>query len=250
MKKVLLSLFFLSVSSYLFGEAPVWYAPGDKLTVLAPSGLNLREKADINGKLVIKVPYGGKLTVLKDAAKPVVFSFDNIDGHWVYADYAGKKGYIFDGYLSTLPAPEVSEDSQYPLLDYLYSVSESSGDPEQDGEGGEGSMTSIEKYSFDNKCTAEISVTDYWTDDPDYIREVYTFPMMTRVEDAFILLKAFGYFSGDPKFVFPTQSISPKENKLKFEIQKSANVLTMYNDDIFIQITADKNGVTLDIRNQ
>jgi len=250
LRYILILLSFLSICVPTYADSEFWYTPGDNLYVLAISGLNLREKADINGKLAVKVPYGSELTVLKDTAKPVVFSFDNIDGHWVYADYKGKKGYIFDGYLSTLPAPELSEDSQYPLLDYMHNLSESCGPPEQSEEGGEGLMTSIEKYYFDNKCTAEISVTYYWTDDPDFTQEVYTFPMVTRVEEGFILLKAFGYFSGDPMFVFPAGSMSAKDNQLKLEIQKSAPDLMMHNENIFIQITADKNGVKIDLRYQ
>jgi uncharacterized protein YgiM (DUF1202 family) len=250
MKSLSIYLLLIAIPALLHTETLLWYNPGESLTVFIEAGLNLRDKPDINSKVIVRVPYGQKVTVLENTKKPVPFKFDNIDGHWVYAEYEGKKGYIFDGYLSTLPAPELSEDSQYPLLDYMHNLSESCGTPEQSEEGGEGQMTTIEKYYFDNKCTAEISVTYYWTDDPDFTQEVYTFPMVTRVEEGFILLKAFGYFSDDPKFVFPADSMKAKDNQLKFEIQKSANDLMMHNENIFIQITADKNGVKIDLRYQ
>jgi len=188
--------------------------------------------------------------VLKDTAKPVVFKFDNIDGHWVYADYHGKKGYIFDGYLTGLKPPKLTEEKPEFFVHYLTTLFDDPADPEISEEGGEGQMTSISTYKFDNGITAEISITDYWTEDPDYIREVYFFPKMQRAEEVFLLLKALGYFSKDPKFIFPEKSMTPEQNKLGLTITKYSGELIMSTDGLYIYISINETGVTLDIRNQ
>ncbi len=76
-----------------------------KLNVVAKTGLFLRDKADKNGKILTQVPYGSSVDVIKKDRK---FTFDNINGNWVFVEYNKLKGYIFSGYLSDLPAPIIN----------------------------------------------------------------------------------------------------------------------------------------------
>lgn len=87
----------LVLSSYA-----VNYKKGDKLNVLA-SSLNMRNKPSIKAKKTGRVPYGAKITALETSTKS--FTSEGIKGHWVKVKYGKRIGYIFDGYLTKLPAP-------------------------------------------------------------------------------------------------------------------------------------------------
>lgn len=80
--------------------------PGDTLNVLAQSGLRLRQTPE-NGAIIITIPYGEKIIVDTNPqnlleAKSVI---DGIKGRWTRVWYMGKVGYVFDGFLSSLPPP-------------------------------------------------------------------------------------------------------------------------------------------------
>jgi len=79
------------------------YKPGTKLYVYAPTGLNLRDKADLSGKILTRALFNSKLTVLQ-AMSTAVFDVDGIPGTWVKVkhDSLGLEGYLFDGYLSRI----------------------------------------------------------------------------------------------------------------------------------------------------
>jgi Bacterial SH3 domain len=81
------------------------FKAGDKVNVVTGSGLNIRSAPDTKAQVVILAPYGSALSVEADSRNPVAFSFDGINGFWLYVNYNGKKGYAFDGFLSRLPAP-------------------------------------------------------------------------------------------------------------------------------------------------
>ena len=95
------------------------YHKGDELFVHAPSGLKLRAIPD--GDAVITVPYGSKLKVLQDKILKPSKIVDGLHGCWAKVDFDGKTGFIFDGYLSFLPAPK---DYHASLLDYCQSMFE------------------------------------------------------------------------------------------------------------------------------
>ncbi len=80
----------------------VVYKKGNRLNVLATS-LNMWSKPSIKSKKIGRVPYGARVTVLKKTKK--TYKSEGIKGHWVKVKYGKRKGYIFDGYLTKLPAP-------------------------------------------------------------------------------------------------------------------------------------------------
>ncbi len=103
-KGLLLSLF---IGSFLLILAlsdvhPVVYKKGNRLNVLA-SSLNILSKPSISGKKIGNIPYGARITVLKKTQK--AYTSEGIKGHWVKVKYGKRTGYIFDGYLTKLPAP-------------------------------------------------------------------------------------------------------------------------------------------------
>jgi hypothetical protein len=82
------------------------YPAGQTLNVLATSGMNLRDAP--KGTVLQKIPYGARVKTLqaKSSANPEIV--EGIQGNWVKVDYNGTIGFLFDGFLSTLPAPELN----------------------------------------------------------------------------------------------------------------------------------------------
>lgn len=82
------------------------YGLGQPLNVLAPSGMNLRDAP--RGNVLQLIPYGAQIKTLQ--AKSYMHSerVEGIKGNWVKVNYQGKTGFLFDGFLSSLPAPELN----------------------------------------------------------------------------------------------------------------------------------------------
>lgn len=110
---------FLSISILFFAtifnvQAIVNYKAGDKLTVLAKSGLSLRASAGANGKKKTNLPFGSVVTVMAEGLRTVPnsvveFKGYSIKGYWVKIKAGSEEGWVFDGYLSRL---KVDADSQ------------------------------------------------------------------------------------------------------------------------------------------
>lgn len=98
------------------------YCVGDTLNCFAVSGLKLREAP--RGKPIATVLLGEKVVV--DALPPseAIDTFESIEGFWLKVRCKGQIGYVFDGYLSTLPAPSPQDST---LLEYLERVAEKVG---------------------------------------------------------------------------------------------------------------------------
>ena len=102
MKKMALLVLMLGVSCSV--SAAAHYVKGDTLNVLALSGLRLRDQP--GGKTVLAtIPYASMLVVQEDQPADRNETVDQLPGHWVQVLWQGKTGYVFDGYLSMLPAP-------------------------------------------------------------------------------------------------------------------------------------------------
>jgi Bacterial SH3 domain len=119
--------FFLAFNSFAIGN----YKTGDKLTVLAKSGLSLRSSAEATGKKKSSLPFGTVVTVLAEGLKINAHQVEEakgytIKGYWVKVKAGKEEGWLFDGYLSSLKvlpsnadAKGVSADRD--MFDALYS---------------------------------------------------------------------------------------------------------------------------------
>ncbi len=89
--------------------------------VLAPSGLKLRNKLNKYSKTIAVVPYGAEVTILQVSSDS--YGIDWVNGNWTLVQFDTLQGYIFDGYLSTFPAPELTDSIScyYHLPDMLLS---------------------------------------------------------------------------------------------------------------------------------
>lgn len=108
------------------------YATGDTLYVWAMPELNLRSAPSPVAPLVGKLSYGARVTVTSPPDSLFIYAFSvemfkldtsaqagwrgfwgggqpaynsiDMNGHWVKVNWKGLNGYVFDGYLSRLPA--------------------------------------------------------------------------------------------------------------------------------------------------
>jgi hypothetical protein len=94
----LLALFFLPGLASCTNQAA---APS--LSVIAASGLNLRAAADAKAAVVVLLPYGTALELVKRTGKQAVV--DNFTGEWIEVKAAGKQGFLFDAWVIPFPAP-------------------------------------------------------------------------------------------------------------------------------------------------
>jgi hypothetical protein len=101
------------------------YTTGQQLNVLAISGMNLRDAP--KGNVLKKIPYGASIKTLQAKSTTNPETIEGIQGNWVKVEYNGAMGFLFDGFLSTLPPPESNGADLHlyakkwmsPLSDYL-----------------------------------------------------------------------------------------------------------------------------------
>lgn len=80
------------------------------LYVIAPSGLILRETADLDGKRIDKMAYGTKVDILSDQNINNL-EVANIPGTMLKVKYRGTIGFAYSGYLTQFSAPQNGENA-------------------------------------------------------------------------------------------------------------------------------------------
>lgn len=106
-KKSIFLLFFLLSLIFQASFAVGKYKKGDILTVFYTGGLNLRAQADINSDVISRLEFSSSVKVVDDHIGQVAFEDDFLNnymlkGFWVMVEVGDKRGYVFDGYLSTV----------------------------------------------------------------------------------------------------------------------------------------------------
>ena len=76
--------------------------------VAAKSGLSIREKPDAAAKVLDKIPYGTKITLLRGDEELKSITTEGILGYWQKVKYNNKTGYILDSYLFPWPPPKLA----------------------------------------------------------------------------------------------------------------------------------------------
>lgn len=80
------------------------YSPGATYYVLA-SKLNMRAEPALGAGLVASIPYGAQVAIAQEQGPGTPLESERMTGQWVAVDYSGLRGFVFDAYLSPLPAP-------------------------------------------------------------------------------------------------------------------------------------------------
>ncbi len=81
-------------------------AQNEERYVLASRGLRLRETPYLKGAVITTIPYGERI-VFTDDKTLCPDTIDALHGYWRKTNYHGKEGYLFDGYTSVFPAPNI-----------------------------------------------------------------------------------------------------------------------------------------------
>lgn len=121
MSAFLIAILVILFSTTSYSNSPQ-FVEGELLSVMTPSGLTLRVAPDKNSEELIVIPFTDQVLVLKQTATTKVEKIDWVEGQWLFVDYEGIEGYIFDGYLSNLAIPkydfekcELDMELVYPL---------------------------------------------------------------------------------------------------------------------------------------
>jgi len=107
-------LFFLAIIIVSLDIAA--QSPAGIYYVAAKTGLSIREKKDAAAKVLDKIPYGTKITIIEEDGAWKEIVTEGMVGYWRKVKYNNKTGYIIDSYLFPWPPPKlttVKEMKQY-----------------------------------------------------------------------------------------------------------------------------------------
>ncbi|OSZ81400.1 hypothetical protein CAP36_09245 [Chitinophagaceae bacterium IBVUCB2] len=76
--------------------------------VAAKSGLSIRETADANAKVLDKIPYGTKISLIDEDGGWKEIITEGLTGYWRKVKFNNKTGYIVDSYLFPWPPPKLA----------------------------------------------------------------------------------------------------------------------------------------------
>ena len=107
-----LKLFLLLISVNLTAQESR-FKEGETINVWAASGLNMRDKPDAKAAKVATIPYGAKVSVQPNIGIKIPFEIEEfkgftVKGYWLLVKYGNTEGFVFDGFLSRLPAPNLT----------------------------------------------------------------------------------------------------------------------------------------------
>jgi len=115
----------LAAFAFLFSNAIFAndFVEGQKLSIVAPSGLSLRDAPNQMGRIIDVIEFGEQVTVINSSE--LVCKSDKIEwveGNWILVNYQGQEGYMFDGYLTDLPLPKYEFEIAYNDMDVIHSL--------------------------------------------------------------------------------------------------------------------------------
>jgi len=106
-------IFILFFSSTFWGqktESPYF--------IYAMSGLKMRTSPAKDSSLITKIPFGTEVKIIDENLESPEIIIDGLKGRYILTEYADTTGYIFSGYISRIPVPNLT-DSWFELKDYL-----------------------------------------------------------------------------------------------------------------------------------
>lgn len=86
---------------------------GNTLYVHALNGLKLRQEPSLKAPVITVLDYGEPITLLGSTPADAPFNIGYTVGKWVHVDVNGIDGYVFDGFASSLPIPDVMPHTEY-----------------------------------------------------------------------------------------------------------------------------------------
>ena len=182
--------------------------------VAAKSGLSLREKKDPNSNLLIKIPYGTKISV-SYTDETVNNLSEGMEGQWAKTSFNGKSGYVVNSYLLPWPPPKANVKT---LKQYLPQVSTVAGAPvlvkSSSIESLESGGSNTKKQLFKNG--AEYHEESFYESNND----AYFLPGFT-LQQGFILVRLIPEFKDvfTENAVFPNGDVTTKRGQSDYSIK-------------------------------
>lgn len=87
------------------------------LYVAAKTGLSMREKPQADARVLEKIPFGTKITVIQTEEETNSIITEGMTGYWQKVKFNNKTGYIIDSYLFPWPPPKAGTVKE--LKNYL-----------------------------------------------------------------------------------------------------------------------------------
>lgn len=229
LKKVLILFFLLStLTSQL--KAVGNYTKNAQLNVLVGK-LKLRA-APVQGEILDTLRLGDQVRVLEGKEWLNDTIIDGINGRWVQVSCHGKTGYVYDGFLSYLPAPKADQYVEAyvtSLFKKIYADSTDNGKCNENSDFTESCMHSKQFFGKYN------SITAYYADSYYYEGGSYTLTFTeVSIEEVYLLSKILE--SGTYKVIKDYMVQYPKEFK------ESLGELTMADMENLDHFAPNKNG--------
>ncbi len=241
MKKIIL----IAAMIVLYAQVGMTTNPS-MLEVTAASGLKMRVMPNLESEVLAIIPYSAKVQVVKNELsieKSMVI--DYVSGKWVEVEYDGMQGYVFDGFLSHLPMPEMEWEKTQFDLDLIHPLETW---VDYHGLGYEAtdtiassSMTKI-KYSYGNNSIMERMNTPQY-----YKTRVYV--EGARIMDVYHLLNNMLKDKNERKaFSDNTLFIEGKDGQLsRIKVELENPVLIKKSEEgVWVEIKSYSQGCTLD----
>ena len=96
-----------------------YFEVGDTLTVVAASGLNLRDTSSAESNKVGVIPFGGKIIALGNY-DGIEEEFGNRKGNWLKVKYENLVGYVFSGFVTNLKVPAFALEEDPNINDLVW----------------------------------------------------------------------------------------------------------------------------------
>jgi hypothetical protein len=242
MKKYIFTFFVLLQTISLVAQTSR-FKESETLNVWAISGLNMRDKSDAKATKIAAIPYGSKVIVQPNIGIKVPFEVEEfkgfiVKGYWLLVKYGDTEGFVFDGFLSRLPAP-IPTEQDLAIVTYLHQQIKEVG-KKYDIQIGEGSghrlLLPTEKYDekfisgFKQKYAYNILYEVYESQGAASYKIVSS---DLTIYEGYILIKTFFYDSKTDIFTFDKKeksiNLMQKEPSMgcHFKVQKIGNKLTI-----------------------
>lgn len=210
MKNFLL-LVVLAASCSLAAQTGTFY-------VAAKSGLSIREKPDAAAKVLDKIPYGTKVTLLEDSNEWVSIKTEGLMGYWRKVKYNNKTGYIVSSYLFTVPPPAATVKD---MRSYIAQITQPFGSKLVVKSG---SMNNVEEGGWElHKQLYKNGAEWHQFTGYEYNSDTYFLPEFT-IQQAFLLLRLIAEFKepvGDKdEFPLADKTIKKGEKEYKITVEK------------------------------
>lgn len=183
------------------------------------TGLNMRDKPNLQAKVLGKIPYATKLQINRQKIDTVPVTVENMVGYWTPVTFQGKTGYILNCYLVSIVPPKKGTEN---MQAYLKQITTPVGPLVKVGKGNMHSITEngyeMKKQLYKN-AAAWHNMTAY-----EYSADAYYLPEI-NVQEAFLIVRQIKEFEEmfTEKDQMPIKNETSELKKIKIDAEPFGN---------------------------